>query len=292
MDPLEKIKSIFEKYTTSYHFYLRDLVSGKEYELGTKKRYPICSCFKLAVLMAYFDSLKDESELFEEVIIPPEKFSPGGGILNYFTTPVKFTYFQLAQMMMSFSDGTATDVLIEKSQLKFINEKIKSITTDTQLSTNLGTMIKTFQSELLGGKENRAENIKNAGNKSTIINYTNAIDLSKLALFAYKYKSNKYFNQILRTSKQLPRTDLFFPENTKFIGKTGSLGFGFFVNDCGVIEHKGNPIAVVGYTTEGWPFLKELVELKCGVIGVEILRHLGINDINNRFNKLSENLIE
>ncbi len=292
MDPLEKIKTIFEKYTTSYHFYLRDLVNNKVYEFGRKKRYPFCSCFKLAVLMAYFDSLKDESELFEEIIIHPEKFSPGGGIINYFTTPVKFTYFQLAQMMMSFSDGTATDVLIEKSQLKLISEKIQSITEDSQLTTNLGTMVKTFQVDFLKGKETRSENIKNAGKESIKFNYTNAEDLADLALSASKYKNNQFYNQLLRTSKQLPRTDLFFSESTKFIGKTGSLGYGFFVNDCGVIEHNGNPIAVLGYATEGWPLLKELVELKCGVIGIEILKHFGINDINNRFNKLSENLIE
>jgi hypothetical protein len=86
--------------------------------------------------------------------------------------------------------------------------------------------------------------------------YTNAVDLAILAKNSYDYQNQnkslqKIYHQVLRTKKYLPRTNLYFNENLNFIGKTGSIGFGFFVNDCGVLEYRGTPVAIVGFVTSG-----------------------------------------
>ena len=48
------IAAIFERFTSGYHFYLEDLRSGESVELGERAAWPIGSCFKLAVPLAYF----------------------------------------------------------------------------------------------------------------------------------------------------------------------------------------------------------------------------------------------
>lgn len=296
VQPMEQIQKIFEKYTTSYHFYLRDLRSGKEFELGQKKRYPICSCFKLAVLMAFFDSLNDETELEEEITLDPKDFSVGGGILNHFTTPVKFTYFQLAQMMMTFSDSTSTDYLIARLGSRKINTILERYCDDSKSELSLNEMISSFQKKINTGKE-RYHSLFEAGNYLIERNsYTNAKDLANLSYASYSYKSeknltNQYLN-ILRSKKHTPRTDLFFNSSIKFIGKTGSIGFGFYTHDCGVIESEGHPIAVLGYTSEGWNIVRELVELHTARVGLYTQIHLGFTDTNERWTIESEHFLE
>jgi beta-lactamase class A len=299
MDPLENIEKIFSKYTTAYHFYLRDLVNNKSYELGTKKKYPICSCFKLGVLMAYFDSLNSVDELFVETEINPSAFSRGGGILNFFSTNLKFTHFQLAQMMMAFSDATSTDVLIEKIGIAKVDQKINQLCTNSRSTLNLDSMVKIFQSLTsdVVAKSEKFEKFTSGGNALISANsFTDALDLNVLALEARTYVAKneilqKHYFEILKTKKQMTRTDTFFPENVRFIGKTGSIGFGHFVSDCGVIELNGEKIAVLSYATEGWELARELVEIYCSKVGVLSLNKLGISNVSWRWNEGSENVI-
>lgn len=75
----DAISNLFTRHARLWHFWLRDLRSGEVLELGTRRAYPIGSCFKLAVLIAYFQALKDRAELDTPVVIPPERFRIGGG---------------------------------------------------------------------------------------------------------------------------------------------------------------------------------------------------------------------
>jgi beta-lactamase class A len=147
---LTSIQRIFERYTGRYHFYLRDLVGGAEFEFGTPGRYPLCSCFKLAVLGALFDSLSSESQLEEEVLFTPEQFSPGGGVLSYLTVPVRLTVFQLAEFMMAFSDGTATDEFCARVGKERVRAYLARYTRNSAWSRNLREVVATYNAALLG----------------------------------------------------------------------------------------------------------------------------------------------
>ena len=296
VQPLEKIQSIFEKYTTSYHFYLKDLRSGQEYELGVKKRYPICSCFKLAVLMAYFDSIKDPKELEVEVVIPPEKFSAGGGIVNYFTTPVKFTYLQLAQMMMAFSDGTATDILIERVGMDVVNAKLKKISPLSNIASDVKSMVSNFRTHFDISKLKNTSISPDFSHSFT--DFTNAKDLSDLAESCMNYGKNENdlqaaFKSCFEVRKQLPRTSLFFSENLKTMGKGGSLGDVYFGNDCGVTIENNCPLFAFGICAYGFRFDKDINEILFGIIGLSILSFLGIEvEPNSRWTQKTGTLLE
>ncbi|MBC7397951.1 MAG: serine hydrolase [Bdellovibrionales bacterium] len=296
MQPLEKIKNIFEKYTTSYHFYLRDLRTGEEFELGTKKKYPICSCFKLAVLMAVFEELNDKADLNHSIVIDPEEFSPGGGAIGYFDSAVTFTTYQLMQLMMSFSDSTATDYLIRSVGIEKVNARLSTHCGDSETKLEVGEMVKLFQANLRKD-ESRPTSLSDAG--KVLIekgSYSNATDLAALALASYNYKAKPMFheiyNSILRSKKFTPRTDLFYSEKVKFVGKTGSIGFGYYLNDCGVLELNGEPIAVLAYTSEGWPLVRELNELFAAKVGLNVSYLLGLHIENERWNLESAEFLE
>lgn len=278
MDHLNEIDRIFKKYATDYHFYLRDLVNNKEYELGVKKNYPICSCFKLAVLMAFFDSLESEAQLDEEVIIQPKDFSPGGGIINYFTTPVKYTYFQLCQLMMAFSDGTATDILMDRVGLEKINYVLKRVSPNSNITMNIKEMVVDFQTRF------QISDLKHAKTNSdyTFKDLTNAVDLNHLIWESYNFKpkniSQKIYLSCLDVKKLLPRVALFLNPNIKIIGKTGSIGHTFFANDCGVVIKDNQPLCTFGIASYGFKQDKDVVELFFGLIGLSILKLIGLDE--------------
>jgi beta-lactamase class A len=292
VEHLEKIDRLLKKYAQDYHFYLRDLRSGQEYELGKKKPYPICSCFKLAVLMAFFDSLESESQLHEEVIIKPEEFSPGGGVLNYLTTPVKFTYFQLCQLMMAFSDGTATDLLIARVGIERIDQVLLKHTKDSKITKNLKEMVLDFQNRY------PLKDLRKAKNPIfTFDDSTNAKDLADLANaaanFVPKMTSRKVYLDCLLTKKMAPRTPLFFDPAVKVYGKTGSFGLGYFVNDCGLIEFNETKVANFGITGQGFIQDKDINEIVFGYVGIEILNLLDLKvEANSRFNSQTRILLE
>jgi beta-lactamase class A len=294
--PIEKIHSIFERYTSSYHFYLKDLRTGEDFELGVKKRYPICSCFKLAALISLFDGLTSEKQLNETFKIQKEYHKNGGGILPFIPGELIFSLEQIAHLMMAFSDATATSLVESKVDKGAINAVLAQCTLESRSDLNLGEMI----TELFDGlkcENNRKDNLAKIGKKLIEKNsYSNALDLALLAEYSYSYKPNsnlmESYKRILRAPRYNVRTDMFFNKNVTFIGKTGSIGFGFFINDCGIIEYDGKPIALLGYMTEGWSVARELAEIECGRIGLLIGEVLDLDFASDRWSNETEVFLE
>jgi len=251
--PLESIRRLLSTHTTKYHLYLRDLRTGAEHELGREEPYPICSCFKLAVLAAVFKRMRGAADLEEEVMIPPERFSPGGGVVNYLNSSVTFTIRQLTRMMMAFSDGTATDLLVNRTGLAAVNDELRSMAPSSSVTMDLRGMVERFRAITGSGRS-----VGDAGRDQVEAGcYSTARDLAALALRSSELvfpdpEITSPYHETLRTPQYAPRTSYFFKRDYTFVGKTGSFGFGYFMNDCGVIEHESRPIAVLGYTTQGW----------------------------------------
>jgi hypothetical protein len=144
-----RIAAIFERFTTGYHFYLEDLRSGERVELGDPGPWPIGSCFKLAVLVAYFEALIDGTlpadSLDTETLIPPDQFSTGAGVLSLLDSPIRLTDRHLLHWMLAASDGTATDVLIAKLGLSRVQATLTRLAPDSTLECNLNDMVARFR---------------------------------------------------------------------------------------------------------------------------------------------------
>jgi len=293
MDKLSDIKNFLANKTNSYGFYLKDLRDGNEVQINEKVQFPICSCFKLAVLMTVFDQVDNEQDLHIKKDISPDEFSPGGGIINFFSSSVSFSTLQLCQMMMAFSDGTSTDYLIKMVGIEKVNNKIKSICNESNVSQNIAEMVISFK------KNFDYSRLKNFEEEPCydFPDFTNAIDLANLAEVSSLYSPVKVsmssYLSCLNVNKLWPRTSIYFPESINVIGKGGSLGFAYYANDCGVIFENDKPIAKFGITGKGFQDDKEIIELTFGILGLKILDYLGVNSApNNKLSMKSKVLIE
>lgn len=270
------IAAIFERFTSGYHFYLEDLRSGESVELGERAAWPIGSCFKLAVLIAYFEALADGSlppdSLDSETRIPPERFSTGGGVVNLLDTPLSLTDRQMLRLMIAASDGTATDVLIEKLGLGRVQATLKRVAPDSTLACGLDEMVRRFR-DIPGALDCKtrdwtADGARAFRDATARLGATNAVDLAALAAALPLFPGTM-------PSPVWPLASMFFKEKV-IIEKSGSLGSGFFLVDCGLVLEDGVALAQFGFCTFGWLIPKRAVESVCGLIGLEMAKALGL----------------
>lgn len=190
-----RIAAIFDRFTTGYHFYLEDLRSGDRVELGDPGPWPIGSCFKLAVLVAYFEALIDGSlppdSLDTETLIPPESFSTGGGVITLLDSAIRLTDRHLLHWMLAASDGTATDVLIAKLGLARVQQTLSRLAPASTLTCNLNDMVERFR--LIPGALDCKTRVWSPDDAMQFrcatceLGQTNAVDLAGLALKTFQH---------------------------------------------------------------------------------------------------------
>ncbi len=285
-----RISSIFDRFTTGHHFYLEDLRSGEQVELGDPCPWPIGSCFKLAVLVAYFEALIDGSlppeSLDAETLIPPDRFSTGGGVITLLDSPIRLTDRHLLHWMLAASDGTATDVLIAKLGLARVQQTLSRLAPASTLTCNLNDMVERFR--LIPGALDCKTRLWSPGDalrfrRATCkLGQTNAVDLAGLALKTFQHVPPPWKIRLL-SRRIWPRTEMFMGPAARTVTKTGSLGLRHFVQDCGVIAdpRSDQPLATFGYCAQGLRLPSTVVDAVMGLVGLEILTALGLDATPN-----------
>lgn len=289
-----RIEAIFERFTTGYHFYLEDLRSGESVELGERAAWPIGSCFKLAVLIAYFEALTDGTlppgSLDSETIVPPERFSTGGGVVNLLDTPIRLSDRQMLRLMIAASDGTATDILIHKLGLERVQKTLRKAAPDSTITCGLDAMVRRFRKlegaldcKTRGWTGDEARAFREATSR---LGATHAVDLARLALAAFDPSppaTHRGFLEDCYPLRVWPRTSMFLGQGIQILTKTGSLGQRYFAQDCGVIRvaETDKPVATFGYCAEGFRLPSMLVDVILGIAGLEMTSALGIETTPN-----------
>lgn len=281
-----RIAAIFERFTTGYHFYLEDLRSGESVELGERAQWPIGSCFKLAVLVAYFEALADGTlpadSLDQETLIPPERFSVGVGLINALDSPIRLTDRHMLHWMLAASDGTTTDVLIDKLGLARVQATLRRLAPDSTLSCNLNDMVKGFQA-IDGARDCKTRDWSPEAalafrRETARLGHTHARDLAALALQTFEVIPSSHQQRLL-SRRIWPRTEMFLGARLRTVTKTGSLGARYFVQDCGVIfpADQDRPLATFGYCAQGFRLPIPAVDAVMGLMGLEMVRSLGLD---------------
>jgi Beta-lactamase enzyme family len=282
---LEKIESLFQRHTQLHHFYLRDMRSGQEWELGTKRPYPIGSCFKLALLMAVFDEMS-ANEIDRPMLIQPECHVDAVGVIKLFDSAISLTPHQLCQLILTASDATATDLLIERVGLEAVERVLRKHAPDSHISRNLASMMRDFrampESATCKQRDWANDNLAGFSDRVAAMGATNARDLAGLIAATWNYEPKSELRDLYRRcldnrARTMPRTDMFFAAQISTFTKSGSLGYRFFVQDSGILsDNCGNPIAVFGHCSVGWTATQWHVDELCGEIGLHLLDLLGI----------------
>jgi beta-lactamase class A len=109
-------------------FYYKDLVSGESFGYREKDMFQAASVIKLpiyAVVMKLW--AEGKLSLSEKILCRDENKLPPCGALYFFTGDVEVDINTLCGLMISISDNAATNLLIKRLGLDFLNEQFKEI---------------------------------------------------------------------------------------------------------------------------------------------------------------------
>ena len=186
---------------------------------NANQRFPAASLIKLPILAAAFYAVREKRVLLEEVVTIQKKDVAGGsGKLKSLSLPRKFTFAQLLELMISSSDNTATNKVIEILDFAYINNIFKKLgLTDTILARKMMDF---------------------SQRKRGVENYTSAVDISYLLEKIYKeglvnQKLSKIALTFLKKQKVNDRLPRYLPVEVVVAHKTG-LERGV-VHDAGII---------------------------------------------------------
>ena len=134
-------------------------------ELDSKNVFLSASLIKIPILIAGFRQAEQKKwDLTEVIRVPKEEKVGGSGVLATFSDPVQVTVQDLMTLMITVSDNTATNVLIDLIGLEAIQTCIKELgLQSTQLNRKLMDL------------ESKAKGIENLASASDMVSCLKAV---------------------------------------------------------------------------------------------------------------------
>jgi len=186
---------------------------------NAQKQFPAASLMKLPILAAAFYAISEKRISLEELVtIRKNDITGGSGKLKSLSLPKKFTFAQLLELMISSSDNTATNKVIEILDFKYINSIFK------RLGLNDTVLVRKMMD--FSQRKNGIENYTSAADISYLLEkiYKGGVVNSKLSNLALTFLKKQMVND------RLPR---YLPPEVAVAHKTG-LERGV-VHDAGII---------------------------------------------------------
>jgi beta-lactamase class A len=219
---------------------VRNLRTGEAVSIRGGETFPSASLIKTAVLVTLLDEVRKGSVgLDERVTMIRRDRVPGSGILFSLDGGLQPTVGDLARMMISLSDNTATNLLLDKLNIRTVWAKmdslglphtrihskvylrVASVAPDSSVKYGLGV---TTPDEMV-----RLFALLDAGRA-----VSPALDSLALAIF----RDNQDYTKLTR----------WLPENTVVAHKTGEVDAAR--NDCGIVYGPDAPVAICVMTRE------------------------------------------
>lgn len=268
LDPVAIVSRELAPHDVIWHMYCVDLQTGRWWEAGTRKRYPFCSCFKLAVLGAYLEQMTDPADLQRAVRIEAHHLQPGGGLLNQLQPPLDLRIEHLLHLLISHSDGTATDWLIAEIGMPAVQSFLARHAPDSRLTHTLGDLIRAYTRFAANSpiEHRRAAYRECFETWGVDHDYTNARDMVQLLLAVDGVLDA---STLLWPNKQ-GRLGLYPREAWLLSGKGGSLGEGSYIHDSCIGFRGVERIFSFALMTEGWSQSSHCVDHIFGEIAYQL----------------------
>ena len=186
---------------------IKDLNRGFVISLNPDKKIPAASLAKLPVMASVFKKCSDkEISLSDYVTLRNIDRVGGSGILKNSRAGSRFTVGELIELMITISDNTATNLLINFIGFDYINNSMNEFGLK---DSNLARLMMDMRSRSNG-----------------IENYTTANDMARILELIYEGKLinkdiSKYSAQILKEQKSKNRIPAKLPKDTEIAHKTG-----------------------------------------------------------------------
>lgn len=105
---------------------IKDLDWNREFVLNENEPFPAASLVKVPIMAAVFQAVQDgKIDLKEKLVLKGSIKTPGSGILKTKPSGSVFTIEELVQIMIMYSDNTATNLLIDRLGFDYLNAYFK-----------------------------------------------------------------------------------------------------------------------------------------------------------------------
>lgn len=243
----ENIENKVEKFRGKVGILIKDLETDWEISFNKEEPFPAASLIKVPIMVACFQAVREgKLKLEDKVKLKASDKVSGSGILKNLPSGKTFTMERLIELMITVSDNTATNILIEKLGFDYLNNSFKKMgLKDTKLLRKMMDF---------------------RYRKRGIDNFTTAYDVAYILERIYHKKLlDKDFSQkcldLLFAQKFRDRIPSKLPKEVKVAHKTGLEKK--VCHDAGIVfGNKGNYIIVVltkgGETKLAKDFISEI----------------------------------
>lgn len=218
-----------------------DLTSGDTLSIRGDERFPTASLIKLPILVELFHQIDAGRIKWNDplTLIAADKV-PGAGMLQHFSTPHQLTIGDAATLMISVSDNTATNLLIDKVGIRGVNARMDTLGfRDTDLFAKVFLRARTT--------------IDSAGSARWGLGATTPREMASILAQLHRGKlvsdsSARRIIDLLKLQTVRDRIPRLLPAGTVVAHKTGEVDDS--KNDCGVVYAPNRPYVVCLFTRE------------------------------------------
>lgn len=219
---------------------VRNLATGERVSIRGGEKFPSASLIKVAVLVTAMDEVRRGTLRLDDPISMIARDQVGGsGVLQYMHSGMQMTVGDAAALMITLSDNTATNLLLDKLNIRTVWAKMDSLgLTATRVHSktfNRATSVAMDSSVKYGlGVTTPDETVELFARLHAGTAVNPALDSAALALL----RNNQDFTKLVR----------WLPESVIVAHKTGEVDQSR--NDCGIIQGPQAPVAVCVMTRE------------------------------------------
>jgi beta-lactamase class A len=207
---------------------------GSTFAYNGEHQFPAASTIKIPIMVAVFRQIDaDQRALDDPYTLRAEAKTPGSGVLLHLHEPLGLTLADLLYLMISISDNTATNILIDMATFEGVSETIRSL---GMIGSRLGRKML--------GRRARADEQENL---ATPLDFTQAMR-AILDGSAASAESCAAMAEMLTKQQNGRRIGRFVPEGegVRWGSKTGSIPG--IVNDAGFVTTPAGTLVIAVFT--------------------------------------------
>lgn len=205
--------------------------TGERFSHNGSRAFHSASTVKIPVMVEIFRQIeRDELDHSDIILLTEEDRTPGSGVLTHMHEGLQITLDDLLYLMISISDNSATNMLVDLAGLEGINATM----------ADLGMTSSAMNRRMLG----RTPRADEPENWATPDDYTAAM-LAIVTDTAASPESCALMRDLLAKQQNTRRISRHLPEGARWGSKTGSLPG--FVNDVGFITTDAGTLVIACY---------------------------------------------
>ena len=207
---------------------LKDLETGKTYEINGDHDFPSASTVKILILAGLAEAVHEgRLSLDDKLPAAPDIRLGGSGVLNWLDKNLELTLRDHAWLMTAISDNSSSNVLMNAVGIPEIN--------DLGTRLNVG---KTHMGRIFMDRNIPKGPAKNRATANGLVNILAAIYADEIA----SPELCEWMRKCLADQQHTDRLARHLPDGAEYSGKTGTING--INHDCGVISGKNGKIAV------------------------------------------------